>query len=1626
MKIIFLLVSITFSFTASAVSYPVDDLPESAAQTWGSNKPNVDLSTSNAILNALDGNKLGYRNQDITNSSSSTCGSSNCVGVSNLRGDTPDWSIPSGAQTVTIQGNKTLDTGVYDATSSEVKLDGSTLTINGDVTLYVDKMTVVSSGNIVANNSATLVVVAVNSGETVSLKGSSSFKGHFFTRGFLELAENVTLTGTVTTDDLKIYDNAQLIGELPPEPPIQSCEVQGNKDFIATMTVSGSNTYQEFYFTNSSGNQRYQTLWYTQTINSDSDYIFNEQSLVPGGEYELRFDHDADSDKSYYYRRNSGDTNWEYITSDSTPIQNGNIVGEGDGVTSYECEEEDVTPPIEYSNDAQYVLGVEQCDSFPCTIKFRKFDFTPLVFVMPTVSEVNPDQDAPSRLYITSELTENSTSVVIDQQSLPDLRSSYEHVPMKDISFLIMEPGIATIDGHKVVAGYANTDQYAARGGPRDYATVEFEDFGLESNFSADPVVLHQLQTNSNDGFWTTSGRRDDGGEMDSEIRLFIELSDSEDDDHTYVSEKIAFLATEPSSVLDAASYEIQFDHFAMVRQSGTNSSLLDGCERSIASTSLSEVSGIIGKKQQRSGGDGGWLRRCAINDTTATFVMDEDRSARSHIPERGGYIAFEEISLDVCEYFPTALQTNSYYSADPNDNGSPFASQISLSGDRSKIFLESRKDLSFNAITTSGTETGCVYDGSSVESCNVNPSLTYDDFPPVLPSFKTGGTTETCRNGCNDSINSGVYSTVTIGNNQSTLTFNEGIYWIENLVLSGHDAKLNTNGTVTIHYQSLSIGGDRVQLNSNGNFGQLFLIGHGQGSNVTVSNNDVQIKGNLYIDAVNGASQGLTVSGARFTHEGGISAQQILVTNHDATFTTRAPADCEISEVEYQLDLTPEKDFSLLCENPEVTVTVVDASGDEVNQAIEVYVTLPSGITVSSVINGSDNGGESYLTDTSGILTLALDSAAIGTYTISAELASDSTQFDSGELLVSLYKFEASEVYAIAGKSAEFTLEVLACKNDSVTPVSGYSGKKSLTVSDFTFITPSSSQNPTDGGLQISGDGGTTWSNSSAIFDFSNAVAAPNGLINYSESGSISFKLSDPTFECPIGYDCEDNEGGDWNTLEGVVNVSVRPWTFAVCPPSGATTGGDASTGDGFVAAGETFSLYVKPVVWSSTLDIVDSDSGEALRLHQKKEPSANPFCSLDVTNNFFINNSTLNTIVGVANSLATPSGGELGDAYLESVNSYASTSELEFSNVSVREVGSFHFTASTSNAFYNGILNGIDDGARELGRFYPKYFQTVGTPIWDYPDVVSVVSGNPVEQSFSYMNQPFDGVEFEVEALNALGNAIENYASFDSTLTAGFSLFEPNFGDRFNSPVPNKVWTATNNRSIGTFTLSQSSPSTDCDSELCLEKLPTADNYEDGPYNGATGTVTDISITHTGSADDDPVAYLNEEGSRDPQRLTEQPEILFGRVDLDDVGGNSETTITIPLRTEYWNGSRFVVNDADSTTNIAASTSASNVIWSEDDSSATTATLSDGGQVSGGESRNLTASQGDGVSIREQVQLWQNMDDIPWLRYDWDSDKVSDEVNGEQDPSTVVTFGIYRGNDRVIYRGESGLTGQ
>ncbi|MFZ3466292.1 DUF6701 domain-containing protein [Vibrio harveyi] len=343
------------------------------------------------------------------------------------------------------------------------------------------------------------------------------------------------------------------------------------------------------------------------------------------------------------------------------------------------------------------------------------------------------------------------------------------------------------------------------------------------------------------------------------------------------------------------------------------------------------------------------------------------------------------------------------------------------------------------------------------------------------------------------------------------------------------------------------------------------------------------------------------------------------------------------------------------------------------------------------------------------------------------------------------------------------------------------------------------------------------------------------------------------------------------------------------------------------------------------------------------------------------------------------------------------------------VSEVGAFDFTITPPETYLGSKAFTITPAEENIGRFYPKYFR------------VDEAKGNqwayPHQENFAYMKQGFGVEEFYVEALNADKGALTNYAFFSSGLQAKFGLKDTSsYQPRF---ILNKTYTGTwvNNgaayvtsRSLGKFTGSTTDG---------LELLKGSGlSYPDGPLNfNENAKDTAISIK---SADDnkDPVSIDGSEGL-----LPTQPDIRFGRVDLDDVGGNQGSTLRVPLRVEYWNGSRFIANPNDSQTDVTGVKAKQEHIWPKgDNAKPKDVTLGGGGEVASGHSRSVTAKEAE--PYRQQTRVWLNLEgggnSLPWLKYDWDKD------GSEENPSSVVTFGIHRGNDRVIYRGEPGLTGQ
>ncbi|MCR9906180.1 MSHA biogenesis protein MshQ [Vibrio campbellii] len=429
------------------------------------------------------------------------------------------------------------------------------------------------------------------------------------------------------------------------------------------------------------------------------------------------------------------------------------------------------------------------------------------------------------------------------------------------------------------------------------------------------------------------------------------------------------------------------------------------------------------------------------------------------------------------------------------------------------------------------------------------------------------------------------------------------------------------------------------------------------------------------------------------------------------------------------------------------------------------------------------------------------------------------------------------------------------------------------------------------------------------------------------------------------------------------------------------STDGGQCGSGSctkGFVAAGEPFNMFVTA-----------HQFGGALAKNYQQEG------------------------LSVAHKVTYPTTGALSAGVLgkDVYDHDTPTNAKDSIEQSVSEVGAFEFTVTPPEAYLGSKAFVIEPAKGVIGRIYPKYFKVYPdeNADWDYPN----------GQSFAYMNQPFGVSKFYVEALNTSKGALTNYSYFDDSLLAKFNLYESgSYTSRFSSVKTysgtwkeNSGQSLVDSRSVGIYTGSSS--------DGLLVAKGSGSHYPDGPFNlFEQGKDTLISITGS-SASKDPVTVIESDSV-----LAPQPDIRFGRVDLDDVGGNQGSTLHVPLRVEFWNGSRFIANPHDSQTDVKGVTAAETHIWpTGTDAAPKAVTLGAGGKVSEGYSRTVTAKEAE--SYRQQTRVWLDLDasanGLPWLKYNWNKDNA-----GEENPSSVVTFGIHRGNDRVIYRGEPGLTGQ
>ena len=699
----------------------------------------------------------------------------------------------------------------------------------------------------------------------------------------------------------------------------------------------------------------------------------------------------------------------------------------------------------------------------------------------------------------------------------------------------------------------------------------------------------------------------------------------------------------------------------------------------------------------------------------------------------------------------------------------------------------------------------------------------------------------------------------------------------------------------------------------------------------------------------------------------------------------------CDPIDDNLVLVVEPKVEYVLTCEVAAVEFKVVDENGSVISTVQDSFTASHTPSSTGkwcedeSGSNCSTSSGDYQSHFVNGQKTLYLSSSKLDSYDVSGTWNGD-LETATSKISFVPYKFDVDEQFVVAGEEYEVTAKVSSCNTQDSSLSQDYVGTPTVSLN---IVQP------------VSGDDAISLLDYTPDFEVSDKGETTDAF-SIQEAGQFKITLTDDSFDCSEISGCPES-GID--KLSGSFLVNSRPWQFAICTDNNSD--GNSSSGAAFVAAGEDFDVLAKPIRFTN---------------------DANQLCNNNlVTQNYLLSSGA----IGANHTLDTPSNGDAVLGSLEpssqltqsSSDIVSSDNGYKFKSLKYSEVGSINFKVTeNSNSFYGKILGGLS-GNKNIGRFYPDYLTLISNR-WNYS------SGH---DNFAYMAQ---GISFNfiVEARNRDNEPVTNYGLFAGSLKASIKHVAI---EEDGTVLNTRVWLS-GGKDADHISWGEDDWSS---ARLTIENF----DYEflrlaseDGPYDN---TNSEFGVWVSDKVDGVDLQFLDLDNTNtdytNGTKFSFQPDFRYGRMSLKDVGGNQGRKIQVPLEVQYWSGSKFEINSDDSGSQFNGSDYCVTKIW--DDAEPTDAKLTsdiddDGNDdtvsVLNGISSNLIAKQE--TSRREQVRLFLRQGSSPsgatcfgsegaqpWLQYNW-------RGLGDEDPSTVVTFGIYRGNDRVIYRGESGLTGQ
>lgn len=486
---------------------------------------------------------------------------------------------------------------------------------------------------------------------------------------------------------------------------------------------------------------------------------------------------------------------------------------------------------------------------------------------------------------------------------------------------------------------------------------------------------------------------------------------------------------------------------------------------------------------------------------------------------------------------------------------------------------------------------------------------------------------------------------------------------------------------------------------------------------------------------------------------------------------------------------------------------------------------------------------------------------------------------------------------------------------------------------------------------------------------------------VSYADVGAISLHAQ---------YDLLNADGTDSGVdmLGSSLPIIFKPATLVITQIVSSANAllfnpATTSTGSGFMAAGEAFTLVA-----------------EARNAVGNRTPN---FGREIIPESFSASLA----------SLVYPAGGSSG--VLSGAAGFAPTAiagQQKNTALNWDEVGSFTLQLGIADGDYLGAGDVTGTPSATVGRFYPAGFVMRN----------SYVTNSCSAGGFSYLSEPAIGLGFELEAQSAAGAVVTNYDNQSLAYSTGTITYGAEDGDNGIdlsgriSVADTPVWRA------GQSTFSSNSAA------LLRQQLPILGTVlRDGPFtdvkigiavDDSDGARLDSGDMQPGSSSD--ASGCGATASCEFAALSGSVNARFGRLVSSGSHGPETSALPIPLYAQYWNGTEYLLNTDDNCTSIArdritlAATAISSSLSVAVGSGSSTAsferlTAASVGLVDGDAGLSFSAP-----GVAGSFELGVDLTDMPWLRHDWNQDGNYDD---SLLPAATVSFGQYRGHDRIIY---------